>query len=760
MKYFLGLLIVTSCCVSLAKKKDQGGHAAPEFYLEWNSEHPYKHWLFTKGAHYDGPAHWAPLALVKKHEMEEKYEQCTEQILKNWSTYPEFRGWMALQGTQCLVYQLKFAPNDNGSLHKRWWAHLMKQGEGILFGPWSSDLIKSWNEYSQLILKTTRLPLAFRAEVAESWRQYVGTLNRSERQDLYKIILEDLRVEGHSATAEGVTSREQALVEGSTANKNPEAGVPSGNGEEEALYQAILDSLASGRLSNAMETTVHFFKKYPNGKRANAILERIQQSYFTLLDSAVTPEQKAQIEKCLSEAKHLHSSRLIEWAKAAHRRGDFKGALYLAQEALDEQEDSSEGAPLLFIAGRSAYFLGNYRLALEKFDRLIQRHSGFADLWEVKFRRGFAFIRMEEWAKAEDALGSIWSDPDNKYYGLSSLYWLIRVKQKRQASIDDLIKVMQDKYGLTYYGLKLQAEFNQSKVVLDKEEKPVLVKQNWVLTPGEKKQWERVQALAHAGWYLAAQGELNNLILTGSPEHKFLWTQQLVQVFAYPQALRAYNELVDLDPRWRKVNYLRTVFPKPLEDAVQAEAQKNEMHPLLLFSLIRQESAYHLAATSRSQAKGLMQLIPPTAQEVAQDLRIKNFNSDQMYHPLVNIRFGAHYLAKVIRQFGGNVSVGLAAYNAGPQRLKKFFEGRAVVENPALLSQEDPWTDLWIEELPWLETNLYVKSILRNRVVYQTLEQGSFEWPAPLWKDLFLGKQKVSRGIKESEAKKSSLKRL
>ncbi len=104
----------------------------------------------------------------------------------------------------------------------------------------------------------------------------------------------------------------------------------------------------------------------------------------------------------------------------------------------------------------------------------------------------------------------------------------------------------------------------------------------------------------------------------------------------------------------------------------------------------------------------------------------------------------------MIKQFNGNVSVGLAAYNAGPQRLKKFFEYRPEVENPDLLSQSDPWSDFWIEELPWLETNLYVKSILRNRIIYQLLDQGSFELPDPVWKDLYMGAKKVSHLPKES----------
>lgn len=735
------------------------GQQPPEFSLSWKSDAVTKHWLFEKGAKFSGPSRLAPLAAVKKNELEEHFEDCTKQILSIWSKYHEFQGWMALQGTQCLNYQLKFSTVQNPKLYQSWWRHLVKQDHALLFGPWTNDLVRAWNELSQNIMKSTKLPIKVRAEVAETWRTYVDNLNRSDRQDLYKIIVEDLESNGNSDWAQAVAVREGLIKSPEstqTATPTPVSSKKSGDSaskivsEEEEFYQKFLETTKQSQLTGATELAVLLLDKYPNGARAATVQEKLFQAYFALWDSNPSPEQKAQLERSLDTAKLLHSSRLIEWSKLAHRKADFQGAYILGKQALLNEEKSVDGASLLFIIGRSAYFMGKYREAIEYFDRLIQRHSGYSDFWEAKFRKAMALVRLGEDSKAEEALAEMWLAPENKTYSLSSLYWLIRLKQKRKANVDEWMAAMQERFALTYYGLRLSAEANHQKVSLQVESSPITIKQNWILTPAEKQQWKNVQDLAMAGWYTAAQGELNNMVLNGGPEQKFLWAQQQIQVFAFPQALRIMNELTDLEPRWRKGTFLKTVFPKPLEHIVQMEAQKNELSPLLVYSLIRQESAFLLGATSRSQAKGLMQLIPPTANEVAQDLRIKNFDSDQMYHPVTNLKFGIYYLSKVIRQFNGNVSVGLAAYNAGPQRLKKFFEARTEVENTALLSQEDPWSDLWIEELPWLETNLYVKSILRNRVIYQILEQGTFDWPAPVWKDLFLGTKKVSRAGKDS----------
>lgn len=730
-------------------------------WLEWKSQSSSSPpWLFEKEAKYKGPAKLKTLALVKQFEIEEKFEDCTEQILKIWSQFKDYQGWLSLQGTQCLVSQLRVSPPQNKLLYHQWWNQLQKQNNFMGAGPWNIDGIKAFNELSLGIWKNTQFPKEFRTEVAEAWRRWADTISRNERQELYKLVAESLEEKGESAWAKALLEREGISLSSSAAassstkkttdkSTDKPTEISAKTIDEEVAYQEFQEAIKQNQLTGATEKAVRYLDSFPNGTKATMVQDKLFQTYFSFWEASQSSELKyseyrKQIERSLEAAKLLHTSRLIEFAKLAHRRADFKGAYLLAKQALLMSEKSTEGGHMLFTAGRSAYFLGLYRESIEFFDRMIQKHAGYVDIAEAKFRRALAYIRLNDELKAEEALGELWLDPENKTYNLSSLYWLIRIKQKRKADVSDLLKSMQERFLLTYYGLKLSAESNNQKLSLASESGPVSIRQNWVWTPMEKKAWSRAQELAKAGWFAAAQGELNNMSFNGNPEQKFLWVQQLVHVFAMPQAIRLYNELTDLDPRWRKTVYLKTIFPKPLEHIVIKEAQKNDLNPLLVFSLVRQESAFGVTVTSRSQAKGLMQLIPGTANEVAQEMRIKYFDSDQMYHPATNLKFGIYYLAKVIRQFGGNVSVGLAAYNAGPQRLKKFFEARPEVANYLALSQEDPWSDLWLEELPWLETNLYVKSILRNRMIYPLLDGATYELPNPVWKDLFLGAKSAS----------------
>lgn len=755
----IGLILIYielawSTSPSAKPPKMQKGNRSFEVKMTWKGDPKTKHWLFDSKPIYKGPQKLKGLAQVKKLELEEKFEACTEQVLKVWPQYSQFQGWLALQGSRCLLSHLKSAQPQKLNVYTQWWKHLEKKGHLLYFGPWSEEGIRAYSELSQLIWKNVLFPLSFRAETGAAWRRWSDSYSRSDRQELIKIETTHLESLGEKNWSQALLEREGLITQAPSLPSSPPSPVNKKNGteklpemvvklsEEDELYQSFLELIKQNQLAGAAEKGVKLLNLFPNGVRSNTVQEKLFQTYFNLLDSPSSPEQQAQLDRSLDTAKLLHSSRILEWAKASHRRGDFKGAYRLAKLALLDEEKSPEGAALLFIAGRSAFLSGEYQESISFFDRLIQRHGGYSDVYEAKFRKALAFLRLGKDDKAEVLLGDLWSDPENKTYSLGSLYWLIRLKIKRKGDIDELIKAMQDRFFLTYYGLKLTAELNEQKILLPSESNSFSVIQKVPWTPAEKKYWDRARELAQAGWYWAAQGELNNLSLNGSQEMKLLWVQQLAEVFAYPQAIRLYNELVDADVRWRKANYLRLVFPKPLENVVNSESQKNELNPLLVYSLMRQESAFSLAATSRSQAKGLMQLIPATANDVAQELRVKFFDSDQMYHPLTNIKFGTYYLAKVIRQFGGNVSVGLAAYNAGPHRLKKFFEARSDVQNYSNLSQVDPWSDLWIEELPWLETNLYVKSILRNQIIYQLLEQGSLELSSPTWKGLFLGSVK------------------
>lgn len=155
---------------------------------------------------------------------------------------------------------------------------------------------------------------------------------------------------------------------------------------------------------------------------------------------------------------------------------------------------------------------------------------------------------------------------------------------------------------------------------------------------------------------------------------------------------------------------LELAYPTYYQNLVLENADRTGLDPQLIYSLIRQESLFESLATSIASASGLMQVIPPTGAEIAADLDWPpNYTTEDLYRPYVSLRFGTHYLAKQRDRFDGRIDVALAAYNGGPFNAQRWLER----------SGED--RDLFLEQITFGETRLYVKRIQEHFAVYEAL---------------------------------------
>ncbi len=149
------------------------------------------------------------------------------------------------------------------------------------------------------------------------------------------------------------------------------------------------------------------------------------------------------------------------------------------------------------------------------------------------------------------------------------------------------------------------------------------------------------------------------------------------------------------------------------KNSVLKAAQKEDFHPLFLFSVLRQESLFDRSVQSAAGARGLMQIMPDTGTEIASQLGVSaNYTADDLYRPVISIQFGAHYLSRLRDYFNGDPVLTLAGYNGGP--------GNANIWNG--LSNGD--TDLFIEAIRYDETREYVKTISEIMHIYRRLYEG------------------------------------
>ena len=150
-----------------------------------------------------------------------------------------------------------------------------------------------------------------------------------------------------------------------------------------------------------------------------------------------------------------------------------------------------------------------------------------------------------------------------------------------------------------------------------------------------------------------------------------------------------------------------TYFFEYIEDYCKNYFQN--IDPFLVLGLIRQESRFEKNAVSVSNAKGLMQLIPPTAVSTARQVGINLISQDMLYDPKINIHLGIKYLQGLI-QDSSNPLFAVASYNAGPKAVERWirsFHGNDL--------------DFFIEEIPYEQTRTYVKKVFAGYWTYLEL---------------------------------------
>nr|WP_223191588.1 lytic transglycosylase domain-containing protein [Propionispora hippei] len=152
------------------------------------------------------------------------------------------------------------------------------------------------------------------------------------------------------------------------------------------------------------------------------------------------------------------------------------------------------------------------------------------------------------------------------------------------------------------------------------------------------------------------------------------------------------------------------VYPFPYQDIVYKYALKNNVDPFLVAAVIRSESKFFAKARSHKGAMGLMQMMPETADWVAQQIDAQDFSVTQLEQPEVSIRLGTWYLASLQKEFGNNEYLMLAAYNGGRGNVKQW-----------MAEQQWPPDFNRIEAIPFRETREYVKKTLDSKARYQAL---------------------------------------
>ncbi len=157
----------------------------------------------------------------------------------------------------------------------------------------------------------------------------------------------------------------------------------------------------------------------------------------------------------------------------------------------------------------------------------------------------------------------------------------------------------------------------------------------------------------------------------------------------------------------------KIIYKKDYKEYVQKYAQEYNVDENLIYALIKAESNFNSNAKSSKDAIGLMQLMESTAQDVCKktDLQISiDELSEKLLEPDININIGTKYLSILIQKYG-NIEIAITAYNAGIGTVDNWIE-KGIINSDGSN----------VENIPYKETNNYVRKILRDYKIYTNLE--------------------------------------
>ncbi len=390
------------------------------------------------------------------------------------------------------------------------------------------------------------------------------------------------------------------------------------------------------------------------------------------------------------------------WPQAAESRAGRETALYiLARIARDTPE-------------RAAQLLSDVEALWPEADRqygwrligvqAARKHHPQANDWLVRGgQKGMdadsrawsirAGLRAGDWKGVAERIESL---PEREQQETTWRYWHARAIKElgRTAEANPLLAALAS--GNDFYSLLAREDLGTvlepAAIQYQASEDEIRTVQQW---PAVK----RAQALFQQNWRTEAVREWN-WAMRGQTD------QLLLAAAEFARRQGWYDRAIFSADRTRQLHNLSLRYLAPYRDIVEKQAQSEGLDSAWVYGLMRQESRFVADAKSGAGARGLMQLMPATAREVAAKLGIKRFDQNDAQDIRTNVMLGSRYLREVWSRLNESQVMASAAYNAGPSRARAWQAAQPLD------------AAIYIENIPFSETRDYVKKVMTNAVHY------------------------------------------
>jgi soluble lytic murein transglycosylase len=430
---------------------------------------------------------------------------------------------------------------------------------------------------------------------------------------------------------------------------------------------------------------------------------------------------------------------------------DPQRAAETALEYVAQRPDSESSPDFLFLAGRSYERANLLAEAADTWVRIADEYPNSDQTFRAIYFAGITQVREGNWSVAQSLFARALVLSSQPAEIAAAHLWIGKCQQAlgdMSAAVDSW-KLAQTSDPFGHYSIRAEDLLIGREVFAEPETYElnpdlspyILEAETWLRTtfelpadtnlesPGllaNDSRFQRGIEFWALGNYAAGKNEFELLRIEyqDDPAQTFRLIPALVNIGLYRSALVASTNLLKsaglegADALSAPEYFSRVRFGAYYLDWAIPIAEDNNIHPLLLLAIIRQESTYEGFISSGAGAIGLMQIIPSTGKQLANELQWpENYTIDDLNRPYVSLVFGATYLRKQRNFFNGDLFAMLAAYNGGPGNTIAWKE---------LANTQDP--DLFLEIIRIQETRNYIRLINEIHYIYRWLYGSTMDW--------------------------------
>jgi len=376
---------------------------------------------------------------------------------------------------------------------------------------------------------------------------------------------------------------------------------------------------------------------------------------------------------------------------------------------------SSHASGAMLRIGRIYEELGNYDAARSEYARLVQRYLGTDAAEDARFRMPWSFYMTRQYAKAAASFAAMRNKAESASEREMFEYWRARSLEKTGDNVaaHDIYLHLAQSVESNYYPTLAARRVSgvQAELPAAAAPDPSIYPTPGSASPSVRFHLSRILALRSLGISDLQAGEYRALESAAAGDRSLRGF-----ILAGLQSADAWYDAIVAATRMSKNGHInsevaeRIRYPRAYWDLFAHAAAQRSLDPWLVLALARQESLFNPRATSLADARGLMQLMPTTADRVAR--QAGDESSPNLFDPQTNVQLGTTYLKSLLDMFAGDEFKAVAAYNGGEHAVQDWtrkFPG------------DD---DEWVENIGYHETRDYVKKVIGGRREYLLLYGG------------------------------------